>query len=202
MKTNSVVRAALHKFRPRLERLETRDCPAAPIIGAMYSEASPRWFTVAGHVEDEAPAGLCVSFSGVYAGTATVNSEGNFSLTFPPSELGALTVTVTDNENLTGSQTIYLCSNMPAISDFTAVRTVNNVWTFSGRVGDEFPAGMVVKFGGLIELQNQAATVNADGTFSLTIELPNDVCGTATAGTTDVWGQASNTAQYWVFPTI
>jgi hypothetical protein len=63
----------------------------------------------------------------------------------------------------------------------------DNVWTLEGTVvdGDNDVAGMTVVFGGVFASYGQSATVNADGTYSLTASFPGLQSGTATAQTTD-----------------
>ncbi|MCS7045514.1 MAG: hypothetical protein NZO58_04070, partial [Gemmataceae bacterium] len=73
MKNGSAARAAKRRFVPGIERLETRDCPAAPTISASAYESGPTQFTVVGQVNDEEPGGLTVNFSGVYEGSVITN---------------------------------------------------------------------------------------------------------------------------------
>lgn len=83
----------------------------------------------------------------------------------------------------------------PVIFNFTASHSVGNFWTFSGQVSDDQSvAGLVVTLGGLPSLQGVTATVNAQGWFSVTVQLGSNESGTATAQTTDAGGQASNIA--------
>jgi hypothetical protein len=90
----------------------------------------------------------------------------------------------------------------PVISNFTATQGSNNVWTFTGLVTDDSPAGLTVNFGGLPSLQDKTATVGADGRFSLTVALAQGESGEATAQVTDWWGLTSNLAWVMVNPII
>ena len=60
---------------------------------------------------------------------------------------------------------------------------------------------MTVTFGGLPTLVGTTVNTAADGSFTLTIKLQDGENGTATAQTTDVWGQASNVAMACVHQT-
>src|SRR5579859_1289919 len=85
--------------RPRLmvERLETRDCPAAPVIGSLT--ATPITGTtvqLSGYVQDANPATTHISFTGVMSGTVTANTYGYFSYQAQASGLGAVSAVATD----------------------------------------------------------------------------------------------------------
>jgi hypothetical protein len=86
----------------------------------------------------------------------------------------------------------------PVIVGFTGTGGYSNYWTFSGKVCCSNAAGLVVTFGGLPELQGKTATVAADGTFKITVQLRPGECGEATAQTTDSYGQLSNLAWFLV----
>src|SRR4026209_179960 len=87
-------------FRPSLERLEDRHCPAVPTIMSMAWESGQQSFTLLGSVRDEQPGGLTVQFSGVYTGSVTTDPSGSFSLQVQPSSLGFVYASVTDREGL------------------------------------------------------------------------------------------------------
>jgi hypothetical protein len=83
----------------------------------------------------------------------------------------------------------------PVIFNFTASNPVGNYWTFSGQVTDDQNVnGLVVTLGGLPSLNGVTTTVNAQGWFSVTVQLGPNESGTATAQTTDAGGLASNVA--------
>jgi hypothetical protein len=91
----------------------------------------------------------------------------------------------------------------PVISNFSASEGYNNIWTFSGSVADGYGSavGLTVTFGGLNSLAGKSATVAANGTFSLIVQLQPGEGGYATAQTTDSYGFTSNMAQVLVDPT-
>jgi hypothetical protein len=85
----------------------------------------------------------------------------------------------------------------PVIYDFVG-RQGPGGWTFTGRVeDDELVAGLEVRFGGL--LANQSATVQADGSFSITVYLPPGTLGTVTAIVTDYDGLDSEEVSYVIW---
>lgn len=88
----------------------------------------------------------------------------------------------------------------PRIIEFIGVEEGPNVWTFQGQVVGDNAAGLVVQFGGIPSLEGQTATTDANGFFQLTVRLNPGEDGTATAQTTDRWGQSSNVARTLVDP--
>jgi hypothetical protein len=85
----------------------------------------------------------------------------------------------------------------PTISSFIATTNDFTVWTFSGTVDDEDPAGPWVTFGDILD--GESVQVNADGTFTFSKYLGPETAGVVTAQTQDNMGLGSNTAQYVIF---
>ena len=81
----------------------------------------------------------------------------------------------------------------PIISGFGGVQNADETWTLSGTVTDYDGEveGLTVYFGGIIEGLNATATVQRDGTFSITIPEPAEDRGTVTAQTVDTDGLES-----------
>lgn len=88
----------------------------------------------------------------------------------------------------------------PIISDFAAEQGPWDFWTFSGKVydPDDDVEGMTVYFGGVLAEYDFTATVDADGNFSITKEIPDLEGGVATAQTYDWSLKPSNLAQCYV----
>jgi hypothetical protein len=88
----------------------------------------------------------------------------------------------------------------PVLLNFKAINNGNNLWTFTGQVQDAYATGLVVQLGGIPSLANHnaSATVQADGTFSLTLSLQPGEQGAVTAECIDWLGQASNEATAFV----
>ena len=200
MRSDFAVRAACRSFQPRLELLEARDCPAAPTITLMAMGDGPNTFMVQGHVSDEHPGGLTVVLSGAYKGTVVTNAQGDYQTEIQPASTGTLQATVTDDENLSASASAMLYNMAPSITSFMAQRQLGNVWVFSGHVMDEYPAGLTVRLGGMPSLNGVTVVTDANGDFSVTLQLQDGEGGTATAQTTDWWGLDSNVADWWFFP--
>ncbi len=154
--------------------------------------------TLAGKVTDVDAGGRTVTFSGVASGSVTTNPDGTFSFGTTVTGLGNIQASTVDlwglNSNI--AQVTY-ANKAPQITNFTATEGQMRMWTFSGRVVDEYPAGLVVSFGGLTSLQGKTATVAADGTFSVTFQLQAGETGFATAQVTDWWGVQSQMVEAW-----
>lgn len=157
---------------------------------------------LSGSVTDLAPGGLTVKFTGVVNGSTVTDANGNFSVVLSASSVGNVQGTVTNGAGQTSNAaTGTVAPTPPEITYFGASHPYGNTWIFSGSVAAGVcPAGMTVQLGGLTGLQGQTATVQADGTFSITVTLQPGDDGTATAITTDPFGQQSNMAGTTVGP--
>jgi hypothetical protein len=206
-----------------LEHLETRDCPAAPVVTAFTAVAGIQHHVLlSGTVQDNNLAGATVQFAGVASGMANVHADGTFSLETDASSLGQITATVHDNENLWSNPfSTNIANNRPVINNFQVINRGNGLWELRGQVIDESAAGMVVRFGGLpgsgggnyssLSMSideagapsggagsGQQVTVGSDGWFSTTLYLGANFSGVVSADTTDCWGVAANTVYYLV----
>src|SRR5262245_25915281 len=131
-----------------VERLEGRDCPAAPVITS-FSAAVQSGHTVAltGTIADENPAGVKINFSGVATGSVTANAQGQFSLTTQASTLGAINARAIDTEMLWSAiRSTSITSNAPSLT-INLTPGANHQVTVSGQVMDESPGGVPVAFG-------------------------------------------------------
>jgi hypothetical protein len=166
----------------------------APMISGLTAveTGNGKMVTVSGTVMDESPGGRTVTLSGVVSGTATTNAAGQFSATLQATALGTVTATTTDVWGLSSplAQT-QLTSAAPTITGFTVTETANGKQvTVSGTVSDASPGGRTVTLGGVL---SGTIVTQSNGQFSATMEA--SALGTATAVTSDVWGQNSPTAQ-------
>ena len=94
-------RPAVSRPRFGLMRLETRDCPAAPVLSVM--NVRPLTVTdveVSGKVQDENAAGTVVNITGAAYGQATVSAQGTFDIRLTRSSSGPITAGALDQERL------------------------------------------------------------------------------------------------------
>jgi hypothetical protein len=185
-------------FRPTLETLEGRDCPSS--MSFSVSESGPNHtILLTGQVSDPNPgAGLTIQFSGACNASTVTAADGSFFLSCPAATLGTITASATNGDNTICSAQAILNSKAPTIASFQAVRGVNNLYTFSGRVSDEFPGGLTVSFSGLEPLNGQTAIVGPDGSFSISVYLPQGETGEASVQVADWWTLQSNVASVYV----
>jgi hypothetical protein len=90
----------------------------------------------------------------------------------------------------------------PVISNFTASET-GTTWIFAGNVTDpdEPVGGFIVTFGGLPSVNGKTTTVQANGAFSLGVQLGANENGGVSAQTVDAGGLKSNLAMVYVHQT-
>jgi hypothetical protein len=210
LRRRPAVAAPPERARPALEWLEARDCPdvtplalgAPPTITLNYNFGAQHNVTLSGHVSDLQPANLNVEFSGQVSGTAKTNANGDYSVTLQAANLGEVDAQVTDDQGMTATAAAQLEDPTPQISNFKAVETEGDIWTFTGQVTAGYASGLTVNFSGTpVSMQGKSATVNAEGTFSFTIRLDGqpDDNGTVLAQVTDWWGYTSNKPGYYVY---
>jgi hypothetical protein len=141
--------------RLRLERLDARDCPAAPVL----TSTSVSWLTngqvlVRGTVQDENPAGVVIHLSGGLVGSATADATGRYSVQLTPTAAGALYVQALDTEGLTSAT-----QTMPAVMDQTPppppreegglritdieITNEGGIWKITGKVEGLLPGTVV-----------------------------------------------------------
>lgn len=175
--------------------------PTPPSITLCVTPLDHRLVRLSGQVTDNHPEGLTVQFSGEYDGTAVTDETGHFSVTVEALNLGAIQASVTNRAGLTSNVAEdNVTSQKPTVTEFYAVREVNNQFTFYGHIDDEWAAGLQVYFGGFNSLEGQAVTVEEDGDFHFTANLASGESGLALAWITDWWGLRSDDAQTPVDP--
>lgn len=134
--------------------------------------------------------------------------DGNLILDYASdtSDTADITLRATDQDGLfvettftvTVADTIFWVpdNEPPEISDFLGTEGPGWSWTFSGTVTDpdEDVEGFIITFGGVLEGYGYTAIVQADGTFSITNVYVDLQSGTATAQTSDSFGELSELA--------
>jgi hypothetical protein len=176
----------------QVERLETRDCPAAPVIASFV--ATPlsvgHQVDLKGIVRDANPASVTITFTGIASGKTTADSSGHFDYVAQAAGVGTVKAVGKDQQKLTSNTaTATFSVSAPSLTltiSYGSQRTV----TLSGKVTAPSPGQLTVTFAGVV---NNTVTTNSDGTFSLTTQASG--LGAVQATTKDVWGQTSNTAQ-------
>jgi hypothetical protein len=182
-----------------LEQLEARDAPATLTMSVSYGTG--RNITLFGHLGDVPDnTNQLVVVSGQATGTTRTNANGDYSLSVTAAGLGV--VTGTSNG---ASASVTLTSPTLSIDTFASSEGGGGLFTFTGSVSQpgRSVAGLQITFGGIPSMQGQTATVQADGTFSVVVQLsgkPADT-GFASADVTDAWGTAAPTEYDYVYQT-
>jgi hypothetical protein len=166
----------------------------APFISYRVTPGTGRSVTLSGTVTSVDRGNLTITFTGVVTGAVATSADGSFSYTATATGQGSVSATTVDLwGQISNTATVAVTADSPTITEFDCSQGPNG-WTFYGRISGAYPAGVTITFGGLSGLANQRVTVQADGSFSLTVPLGNGDYGTATAVATNVWGLQSDTA--------
>ena len=185
-------RRATRRSRVRLtfDRLEARDCPAAPVISNfLATPLTGHSVRLTGMVRDANPASVSISFSGVLSGGTTATAGGNFSFTAKPTALGTVTAVGTDGQGLqSASVSTQVSSPAPTLTLHLSYLSKNNIY-LTGKVSAPSPAGLTVTITGVA-----SGTVTTDASGNYAICLPASGVGKVSATVTDVWGQVSAAA--------
>jgi hypothetical protein len=159
-----------------------------PIISSIAAEQVPgQRFRIRGRVADNTPWTCGVVITGAANVIAMCDAFGNFDVTVNVAAPGEITATPGDG-TLTGAPVKRDLTNGAPTCSVIAVQGPNNTWTFSGKVGDECPQGLVVTLAGPAGVNGATATVQAGGAWSVTLTLGPTASGQVTATVTDWYG--------------
>jgi hypothetical protein len=175
--------SARRRVLPLLERLETRDCPAAPVITA------PPAAVLTGAVTADYPASVVITFSDAVSGAARAATSGQFNYATLGNGLGAASGCAADGPGLTSDRVVAQVRIPAPYIAYSVTYGSGRTVTLSGRVTGADRSGLTVSFRGVV---TGSAVTNADGTFSYTAAATG--LGNVRATTVDRWGQHSNTA--------
>lgn len=169
---------------------------AVPVISNLtVVESGPeRQVTISGTVTDEDPQGVLVSITGKVTAMGSPNANGDFSITATATELGDVTVTVSDPWGLQDVEIGTITSRAPSIVDLTIEDDGGDYWFIRGRIVDEFPAHLTVFFGGV--LAGYFQTADHRGIFEITVHSPEQ--GDAYVSVYDWWGIQSQLVWFYV----
>lgn len=159
-----------------------------------------RKFRISGQVTGMRPDSSCgVSITGAATGVAMCNSSGNFDATFDVPTPGPIQAIAGDGQNQSAPVGASLVNNAPTVT-VQAVQGTGNAWTFSGTVGDECPAGLVVSLSGPPGVNGATATVLDGGAWSVTVTLGPNAAGMVTATVTDWYSLTGSGQTYFMMP--
>lgn len=171
---------------------------ADTVIGlqSSFSDAEDSPSELAYGVESNSNSDLVSAWIDASTGALTLNyaahSHGTSQITVRATDTGGLSVATTF------TVTVNHVNHAPVISGFSGAPQYGDYWTFSGSVSDvdDDIVGCNVTIGGQFGL---TATVDSNGTFSVTAQCCGMQCGEFSAQTQDSSGLASNSAVYYVY---
>lgn len=146
------------------ERLERRDCPAAPtVLWMSVTRLEGHDVRVAGQVGDESPAACNLQLSGAATGRIAVNPDGTFSTNLTPNGFGQISARAFDVDgNLSA----------PRMQDYQNVAPIVEIQ--SERVADEVAASSSILGGGVAA---ESVLPGAEDDFSAILTSAGDVGG-------------------------
>jgi hypothetical protein len=191
--TRKPMSANCRRARPKLEWLETRDCPSVSVTSLSVAPVSGQIVQVKGTVQDDMSDSCTVNLAGVVNDNVKVAKDGTFELTTTASALGAITAVAKDDvqPDSNGLDTQLVC-DPPVVQDFHAVHGLNNQWTLQGEVISETTANLQVTFTGPRPIQGATAQTDDSGGFASSFAVSRRPGFSVTAVATDCWGQQSD----------
>jgi hypothetical protein len=186
-------RQVARRFVPRLEGLETRDCPTLLITSFTATPTAGGLVQVSGSVVDDQSQTVTVNINAATTVAISVPSNGTFTATVQANGVSGITASAADNvQQVSLPVQTPIIGTPPQILNLTYSRGTDQCVTFTGTVLDEVPGGVIVTFGGLPALQGQQTVTQPDGSFSLTLDVPTN--GQMWAQATDSLGLQSDLA--------
>jgi large repetitive protein len=167
---------------------------AAPALTLAITSTSQDTVTLTGKLTDIDMAGQTVSITGAETGSVVTDANGNFTITADASTIGAIEVSADELWGDATTAVVNLQAAAPVIQNFGASCILGTLWTFQGTVVGVNLQTFWIVFGGLPTITGLTAVLGANGTFSLTRNLPVGTVGTATAQAIDALGITSNLA--------
>jgi hypothetical protein len=170
----------------RLESLETRANPSAPVLtGVSVDWSNPGVVAISGHVVDETPATTQVQVGGAATGTFATDGKGQFAIVLKTLGTGGLYIRALDAEGLTSNPISYLPGTQmlavtavenPTFGDIS-ISHEQDGWHIRGHV-DGGSIGTIIKIiNGPGDCAGQTGNVGDDGSFDIVINLPSDGSG-------------------------
>ncbi|MBL8830065.1 MAG: hypothetical protein JNM18_24005 [Planctomycetaceae bacterium] len=141
---------------------------------------------VTGQVTDD-EGGLGVSFSGVFSNSITVDAQGNFAFDIDASSLGQVSGSVTDAWGQNGTSSATVDETAPTVTIAICQTGNGREICVTGSVDGRGMAGRSISLSGVA---SGTGTINADGTYSITVIASS--LGQVSASVTNAWDQAGS----------
>jgi hypothetical protein len=171
--------------------LETRFCPAAPVINSLAATPQPgHLVTISGTVSDDHSNTLQIILTGAASGTASAtvgSTSGTFSFTTSTATLGTVYAVATDDQNATSPTCSVDISVAAPVVSVSVQQRANKQVSITGTVTGVDAATSTVTITGVA---SGTTTTNSSGAYSVT--LTASALGNITASNQDTWGQTGN----------
>jgi len=162
-----------------------------PVISAITAVQVPgQKFRIFGTVTDDTPGACGVSFTGAARGVVLCDATGHFDATFDVAAPGNTTATAGDGMLDSDPVTVGLTNAAPTTGCRAVIR--GTTLTITGTVTDEAPAGLIVTLTGSKAVTGLTATVQSNGTWSVSTTILSGSHGNITATVTDWYGLTGN----------
>lgn len=192
--------AGARRRRLTLTRLETRDCPAAPVIDLAATNLGGDVVQITGTVLDENPDQCLINLGGVTAPIALVNPDGTFEIVTTLPGGGLVSAFAVDAEGMSSEHRAVPATNAPpSIVEF-GVENQGGSFVISGRVVDERPDQCTVELTSSIPALNGVILHPSEGGYWHVVWTPTTYIknGSIRAIASDDMCQQSTPVDGWV----
>jgi hypothetical protein len=171
----------------RLESLEARANPAAPVLSGVSADwGENNVVVISGVIQDETPSSAHVEVAGAAVGDFTVNERGQFTVLLKGDGPGSIYFRAADNDGLYSAamtlgreqRIITPVGDHPSLRDVEIIQDGSGDWHIRGHVDGSSPIGTIIKIiNGPSDSSGQTGEVNSDGSFDIIINTPPDSQG-------------------------
>ncbi len=166
------------------------DVTAAPTVTLNTQVLAGHQVQLTGTVSGADAAGATVTFSGAVAARTTPDADGNYTYTTSSASLGTVTAVAVDVQQNTSDPTSATIAVAAPTITLGVTEVDADTMTLAGAVTDIDAAGDTIAISGA-----KQGSVTADTNGNFTFTMANTDLGAVDVNTTDLWGQASNTAE-------
>jgi hypothetical protein len=158
-----------------------------PVITSLNAVQLPgQKYKIYGTVAADYPPGCLVAITGAATGSLQCDLTGAFSGMLDVPSPGDITAVASNGTLQSQPATLTLPNAAPTVT-IQVTQTGYHTFKFSGKVTDEAPAGLVVRLSGIPGVNGLTATVQPDGTWSVSVGL-QATSGNVTGTVVDWYG--------------
>ena len=182
-------------FRPQIDHLERRECPAASLVSLNANVLAGHTVQLSGYVQGPTAAGAAVEIHGAAELTTIADANGYFAVTTNNANLGSVSATAIDAGSINlGTATAVIASPKPTVT-MSATYNGDTSVTLNGYVASIDGIYTTVALSGAI---GTTATINPDASGYFTHTFNAASLGEITATATDTWAESSDPANVFL----